>query len=290
MVQVIEYFTPVVAHGERLLRNRRRDHAFLNPIQGPLICIHGNDRDLACQVFPIDHLTDLRTRDGFQTNNSVHLILALEDLPGVVEGSRRVAFHIYNLTYLYAWVCLEHALIALQPLIQARLGDPANPTLSAAEMKAYAERSIKNLARLARGEVAGYDVMPAGPTVLAALRAPSKLTPEGQIAALEVASRLRGEEAQTVLANVLTDGKRPVSVCVAAANALVRHIQEFSPLLTRDQMRVVQAMYVQPNLALPLKSSLAVVIGSLQPNSRLTGERLLQYQPPVPGAPPKKEK
>ncbi len=178
---------------------------------------------------------------------------------------------------------------ALQPLIQSRLSDPANPTLSAAEMKAYAERSIKNLARLARGEVAGYDVVPAGSTVLAALRAPSKLTPEGQIAALEVTSRLRGEEAQTVLANVLTDAKRPVAVRVAAANALVRHLQEFSPLLTRDQMRVVQALYVQPNLALPLKSSVALVIGSLQPNARLTGERLLQYQPPTPGAPPKEK-
>jgi hypothetical protein len=70
----------------------------------------------------------------------------------------------------------------------------------------------------------------------------------------------------------------------------VRSIQEFSPLLTRDQVRVVNALYAQPNLALPLKSSLAVVLGSLQPNARLTGERLLQYQPPTPGAPPKKEK
>jgi hypothetical protein len=176
---------------------------------------------------------------------------------------------------------------ALRPLIQSRLGDPANPALSAAEMKAYAERSIKSLSRLARGEVLGYDVMPAGPTVLAVLRAPSKLTPEGQIAALEVASRLKSEEAQTVLANVLTDGKRPAAVRVAAANALVRHIQEFSPLLTRDQVRVVHALYAQPNLALPLKNSVALVIGSLHPNARLTGERLLQYQPPVPGAPPK---
>ncbi len=180
---------------------------------------------------------------------------------------------------------------ALKPLIQARLSDPANPTLSPAELKAYSERSIKYLARLARGEVAGYDVTPAGPTVLAALRAPSRLTPEGQIAAMDVAIRLKSEEAQTVLANVLTDAKRPMAVRVAAANALVRHLQQFSRLLIRDQVRALDALYAQPNLELPLKNSLALVIGSLQPNARLTGERLLQYQPPTPGAPPpKKEK
>ena len=146
---------------------------------------------------------------------------------------------------------------ALKPLIQSRLGDPANPTLSAAELKAYSERSIKNLARLARGEVAGYDVTPAGPTVLAALRAPSRLTPEGQIAAMEVASRLKSEEAQTVLANVLTDAKRPVSVRVAAANALVRHLQQFSRLLTRDQVRVLMRCTRSRISHLPLKNSLA---------------------------------
>ncbi|HEY7426515.1 MAG TPA: hypothetical protein VH682_19935 [Gemmataceae bacterium] len=180
---------------------------------------------------------------------------------------------------------------ALQPLIEARLGEPANPVLSAAELKAYSERSIKDLVRLARGEVAGYDVTPAGPTVLAALRAPSKLTPEGQIAAIEVASRLKREEAQTVLADVLADAKRPMAVRVAASNALVRSIQQFSPLLTRAQAAVLAGLYAQPNLEVPLKNSLALVLGSLQPSARLSGQRLLEYQPPVPGATlPKKEK
>ena len=107
---------------------------------------------------------------------------------------------------------------------------------------------------------------------------------------MDVAIRLKSEEAQTVLANVLTDAKRPTAVRVAAANALVRHLQQFSRLLTRDQVPHLDALYAQPNLELPLKNSLALVIGSLQPNARLTGERLLQYQPPTPGAPPKKEK
>jgi hypothetical protein len=179
---------------------------------------------------------------------------------------------------------------ALQPLLASRLTDPASPALTAAELKDYSERSIKSLARLARGEVAGYDVSPAGPTVIAALRTPTKLTPEGQISAIEVVSRLKSVDAQSVLANVVADAKRPVAVRVAAANALVRHIQQFSPLLNREQVRAIAEVYTQPNLEPNIKSSLAPVLGSLQPSARTSGDLLLRYQPPIPAAPPAKEK
>jgi hypothetical protein len=251
----------------------------------------GQASDVALLLFeetlPDPGLTNLLGQiraDVFASQLPILLTASAEREPAV----RRYTARWSNITVLPAPFAIDGN--ALKPLIQSRLGDPANPTLSAAEMKAYSERSIKNLARLARGEVAGYDVTPAGPTVLAALRAPTKLTPEGQIAAMDVASLLKSEEAQTVLANVLTDAKRPAAVRVAAANALVRHLQQFSRLLTRDQVRALDALYAQPNLDLPLKNSVALVIGSLQPNARLTGERLLQYQPPTPGAPPKKEK
>jgi CheY-like chemotaxis protein len=178
---------------------------------------------------------------------------------------------------------------ALKPLIQSRLDDPANPTLSAKELKDYSERSIENLARLARGEVAGYDVAPAGPTVLAALRAPSKLTPKGQGFAIEVAARLKKDEAQevqTVLANVLADDKRTTAVRIAAANALVRNVQQFSPLLTRAQVAALAEMYADPKLDELIKTKVALVLGSMQPSARRSGDLLLQYQPSVPGAPP----
>lgn len=204
------------------------------------------------------------------------------------EPVRRFTSRSSNITVIPAPFAIDSK--AIKPLIESRLGDPSGPVLAASELKAYSERSIKNLARLARGEVPGYDVTAAGPTVLAALRGPSKLTPEGQISAMEVVTRLKGEEAQTALANVLTDGKRSLAVRIAAANALVRHMQQFSPLLTRDQVRGIGALYAQASLDAPLKNSVALVIGSLQPDARLTGERLLQYQPPVPGAPAKKEK
>lgn len=191
-----------------------------------------------------------------------------------------------NITVIPPTLALDSR--ALRSLIQSRLDDPANPTLSAQEMKDYAEHSIENLARLARGAVSGYDVGPAGPTVLAALRAPSKLTPKGQGFATEVAARIRSAEAQTVLANVLADGKRTTAVRIAAANALVRNVQQFSPLLTRDQVSVLAEMYADPKLDELLKNNVSVVLGSLQPSAQRSSDLLLRYQPPTPGAPPKK--
>jgi hypothetical protein len=202
------------------------------------------------------------------------------------ESLRRYVARYPNITVIPATLALD--VKALKPLLQARLEDPANPTLSAKEMKDYAERSIENLARLARGEIAGYDVEPVGPTVLEALRAPSKLTPKGQGFAIEIAARVRRQEAQIVLANVLADGKRTTAVRIAAANALVRNIQQFSPLLSRDQVRVLAEMYVDPKLDEALRTNVAIVLGSLRPSARRSGDLLLQYQPPPPGAPPNK--
>jgi hypothetical protein len=193
-----------------------------------------------------------------------------------------------NITVLPAALALDAK--SMRPLIRSHVENPANPTLSAKEMKDYAERSIEDLARLARGEIAGYEVEPAGPTVLAALRAPSKLTPKGQGYAIEIAARIRSEDAQTVLANVLADSKRTTAVRIAAANALVRNIQQFGPLLTREQARVLGEVYADPKLDEALKTNIALVFGSLQPSIQRSGDLLLQYQPPPPGAPKKSDK
>jgi hypothetical protein len=191
-----------------------------------------------------------------------------------------------NITVLPAAAAFDARV--LQPLIQARLGDPANPALTTKEMKDYAERSIEHLARLARGEIAGYDVTPAAPAVLEALRGPNRLTPKGQGFAIEIAARLKGGEAQTVLLNVLADAKRTNAVRIAAVNALVRAIQQFGPLLTRDQVRVVGDLYAQEKLEETLRTNVALVLGSLRPSARRSGDLLLQYPPPVPTETPKK--
>jgi hypothetical protein len=203
------------------------------------------------------------------------------------DALRRYVARWPNITVIPATLAVDAKV--LQPLLQSRMGDPGNPALSAQEMKDYAERSIENLSRMARGEIPGYDVGPAGATVLEALRAPSKLTPKGQGFAIDIAARIRSEDAQTVLVNVLADAKRTNAVRIAAANALVRSIQQFSPLLTRAQVRAIAELYAQPGLEEVLKTKVAVVLGGLRPSAVQSGDLLLQYQPQAPGAaPPKK--
>jgi CheY-like chemotaxis protein len=204
-------------------------------------------------------------------------------LPGREDSLRRFLARSPNVTVV-SEVILEDPK-SIRNLIQLRIADPGQPALSAAEMKDYAERSVVLLARLARGEPPGFDVRLAGAAILDALRSPSRLRPEGQRAAAEAASRLPGSEAQMVLADVVLDGKRPLAVRVGAAEQLIRHIQTYSPLLSRAHVKGLAALNADPALDPPLKAQVALAMGSLQPDARLTGQRLLQYRPPVPAAP-----
>jgi CheY-like chemotaxis protein len=169
----------------------------------------------------------------------------------------------------------------LQAEIKARAADAGGP-LSEEELKEYAEKSIRYLARMAKGELTGYDFRPAADVILEALRA-GKVSPEGQLAAIEAVGRLPGSKAQTELFNVVLEEKRALPLRNAAASELLRHIQQHSVLLTRDQIANLGALHVEAGLDAGLKANVAVVLGSLRPDAKATGERLLKYQPPVPG-------
>jgi len=169
----------------------------------------------------------------------------------------------------------------LQRVLGDQVADPNQPALTDAERKDYAERSIKALTGLAQGTPPGYEVAPAEPAVYEVLRA-GTLSPEGQQAALEVTSRLPGSRPQTELANVVLDTKSPAPVRLKAAEELVRNIQERSPLLTSAQVDALADLYNRESDA-KLKAELALVLGGLRRDPRLSGERLLQYQLPTPG-------
>jgi hypothetical protein len=176
----------------------------------------------------------------------------------------------------------------LQKAIQARVADPGRPALAEAELRAYAEQAVRHLADLAQGNPPGYDVRPAAGAILDALRF-GKLSPEGQVAAATAASRVPGERSQTDLAVVIVDGARPAGVRVAAALELVRHIQRYGPLLRAAQIEPLRDLAAQPGLDAALKAALDVVMGSLRPGARRTGELLRDYRPRPPAVipPPK---
>ena len=96
--------------------------------------------------------------------------------------------------------------------------------------------------------------------------------------------RLAGAPPQTELADVVLDARRTPKVRTAAAAALLRHIQEHGLTLQATQIDSLAALYASAGDK-DLKEEMALLMGGLRPNARLTGERLLKYQPTPPGAP-----
>jgi CheY-like chemotaxis protein len=176
--------------------------------------------------------------------------------------------------------------------LQTRLSGENRPDLkplSEAELKDYAEKAIRDLAAMAKAD-AGYDVRPAEKAVYAALRA-GTLSPGGQLAALDVAGKYSGATAQTELATVVADAKRPMLVRIKATDELIRHVQEDSPLLNRDQAQALKTLADQSATQADLKDlrpHLMALVGSLRPDAKTTGDRLRDF--PIPPPTPPKEK
>jgi CheY-like chemotaxis protein len=172
----------------------------------------------------------------------------------------------------------------LQTLLKRQIaGAAGGPPLAPAELQDYAERAIRHLNDLAHGNPAGIDVRPAADAILEVLRA-GKLSPDGQLAAISAAGKFYGGRAQNDLVAVIQDGRRPLPVRIAATRELVHHIQLNSVLLTAAQAAALEALFADSRTDPALRAELALLLGSLKPDSRVTGERLLKYQPTPPAA------
>jgi CheY-like chemotaxis protein len=217
-----------------------------------------------------------------------HLPIILTAAPEREGALRRYAERDPRVFVAPAGIALAPA--ELKALVRSRLADsPSGPPLSAAELQDYAERAIRHLNALAHGIPPGGDVRPAAEAILDALRA-GKLTPEGQLAAISAVGKLFGARAQHELVAVVLNGQRPVPVRVAATRELIRHIQQNGALLSHTQAGAIESLFADAATDPALKAELALVLGSLKPDERVTGERLLRHQPaPPPPAPALKE-
>jgi CheY-like chemotaxis protein len=203
---------------------------------------------------------------------------------------RRLVEH-YRRTWLLPESAARDAAF-LKRALALPLADAAGQPLTEPERKAYAERALIWLDRIARGEATGYDFTPAEDALYRALRV-ATLGDEARKAAIDATSRLPaprgGDKAQTELATVVLDGKRSTAVREAAAAALLRRIQQHTPALTRAQVDTLEALKGAETTDPKLREAVALVIGATRPGARLTGERLKQFEPKPP-APPKEEK
>jgi hypothetical protein len=180
---------------------------------------------------------------------------------------------------------------ALESAMRAAIRE-AGVALTPEQRSRYAEVAIQILSKLAQGQPRGYDVQPAAGVILDALRT-GRLSPQGQIAAIDAAARLPGSRPQAELAHTILDKARPGEVRTAAVEGLVQSVQRFGVQLTEGQIAPLRELSREDKLPKGLKPQLAVLIGALRPDARTTGERLKRYTPrpvaPLPPPPPPKK-
>jgi hypothetical protein len=166
----------------------------------------------------------------------------------------------------------------MKGVLTTRIAEAVGRPFSEEERKANAALAMLWLKRLATGEVAGYDVRPAQGAILKALQSPDLAT-----LAIEAAGGLPGAAAQQDLAKVVLENGE-AKIRAAAAFELSRHIQQHGLALTKEQVQGIDALYSSV-MDPALKNNVALVLGSMHPDPRRTGERLLRFTPaPAPVA------
>lgn len=144
---------------------------------------------------------------------------------------------------------------ALSDNVRAAVQDPADLPRAPAEKAASAKLAAEWLHGLATGTVPGYDINPASSALRSSLRS-DELAP----VVVDAVARLPIPEAQQDLLNVALGGSRPTALRVRAAEATVRHAQQFGPHATPAQKAAIGPTAVAEKDA-ELKGKLAVLFG-----------------------------
>ena len=148
-----------------------------------------------------------------------------------------------------------------------RLGEEVTGIpLSPEERAEYAEKAIRYLDEIARGQRPGYSASAAADAVYAALRA-AKLSPAGLKSAIDFTARQNGPKPQAQLASVVLDAKYPTDVRTEAAKKLVTHIQQHDLVLTAIEVQNLRTAY-DGEKDKTLRANLADLQGVLRPTRR----------------------
>ncbi|GIW79415.1 MAG: hypothetical protein KatS3mg105_1222 [Gemmatales bacterium] len=179
--------------------------------------------------------------------------------------------------YRYVWVIPSpRSADALKEHLQKAMAQTFGKPLAEQERLDNATLAMVWLRRMGTEEVAGFDIRSAEATILASFRSEMLGT-----LAMEAALGLPGRDPQRELAGIVLDKTLKPEKRTFAASQLNRHIQKYGILLTLEQIRALRALYDQVDEP-RLKANVALVLGSLRPNTKRTGNRLLDYYPSLP--------
>jgi CheY-like chemotaxis protein len=201
------------------------------------------------------------------------------NIPNDLETRLERIVRPYQNVWVMAWTIDP---IALRAAIQQHLTEAQGPPLNPEERRSIALGAMGWLARISTRQVPGYEILPAQDAILRALHREDLVR-----MAIDATAGLPGRRVQHELVVTVLQNARP-DVQAAAATQLARHIEEHRSALSPDEVRGLTELFAvakDPGL----KSALALVLGSLHPDARVTGQRLESYRPrppsPAPQAP-----
>lgn len=169
----------------------------------------------------------------------------------------------------------------LEADLNATFEDPSQRPRDPAEKKAGTKLAVAWLAKMATGEIPGFDAKQAAPVLIAAL-----VTDDTADAAIDGVARFPTDKAQQGLLALALQGMRPMALRVKAADAAIRHIQVNGKLTDKTLIDgVVDQSGMEKDAG--LLSKLLILKGLLAPNPKDYVTGLKNYSPPlVPPMPP----
>jgi len=219
--------------------------------------------------------------------NVGHLPIVLAAQRNGIEALRRHLERFRNISVITASQALDVETLKL--VLHEPNPDNASQPLTDAESKEQVEKALRLLARLRQVGQPISTLEPAADALVNALRYP-KLSSETMTDVLDTVGELPGQKAQRELAAFVVDAKQPAPLRLKAAGELVRHVQQYGLLLTPPQVDSVVQLYNAKATDAKLRDKVAPFLGSLRPDARKTGERLIEFNPLDNAPAPAKEK
>jgi CheY-like chemotaxis protein len=215
--------------------------------------------------------------------NVGHLPIVLAAPREGIEKLRRHLEPYRNISVIPAPQALD--VDTLKRVLKEPNPDNASQPLTEAERKEQAEKSLRLLAKLRQSGQSTSALEPAADVLINALAYP-KLSPETMTAVLDTVGELPGQKAQRELAAFVVDAKQPANLRMTAAADLVRHVQQYGLLLSPAQVDTVVQVYNAKATDAKLRDKVAPFLGSLRPDAKKTGERLIEFNSQESAPPP----
>lgn len=175
----------------------------------------------------------------------------------------------------------------LQAEVTGMIGDKTRPAFTDAERTAQAKAAVNALARIAKGEITGFDLKNADPALLKAVNDEALAAGAGAALAYRPS-----RDAQVALANsVLNEALSPVARAAVAAS-LRAHLQRFGNQLSAEQMKNLIGLALSAKNG-ALREQADLIASSLRGDPSIIGNRLKGFvpssQPPATKVEPGKE-